>query len=272
MTGLSVLEPFDGTAEWWYKALAWYLKATRTAVSNYYFNEGQLQCLSLNLCQMSLAVGAGSTALATLETETEFGRRIDILFTEKNLTVVTEDKNIPICNIIEGTLGFEFPRTNHKVDFHKLKPEHTAMISAFSEYCRNVLPEHVFKNTPFKKNYPKKRPVETRDLKKDPPKKLEDFFYVGWNKAGKWGEYSIFALWKEAEGQGDEYAGDVQAGTVNDHRYECQYVGTDNVGKPRGMIVVLLVIVVAGLCVLSRQSRRRFPSEYILSPTGRLPK
>ncbi|KAF8998317.1 hypothetical protein BDZ89DRAFT_1148149 [Hymenopellis radicata] len=156
MTGMSILEPFNGTAAWWYNALAWYLKATRTAVSNYYFNEGQLQCLSLNLCQTSLAIGAGSTTRVTLETETNFRRRIDLLFIDKNLMVVTEDKNISVCNIIEGTLGFGFPRTNHKVDFDELEPKHTRMITAFSEYCRNKLPETVFKDTPFMKDYPRR--------------------------------------------------------------------------------------------------------------------
>ncbi|KAF9019587.1 hypothetical protein BDZ89DRAFT_1139229 [Hymenopellis radicata] len=271
MTGVSVLEPFDGTAEWWYNALAWYLKATRTAVSNYFFDEGHLQCLSLSLCQASLAIGAGSTTRATLETETKFCRRIDILFVEEDLTIVTEDKTISLCNIIEGTFGFTFPRRNHKVNFKELETEHKEMIMAFSEYCRNELPEAVFKETPFTKDYPKTPSVKNRDLKMNPPTKLEDFFYVGWNAAKKWGVYSIFALWEEAELQGNGYATEIQAGTVKDNRFKCRYVGEDSAG-PRGMIVVLLVIVVAGLCVLSRESRQRFPSRYILEPTGKLPK
>ncbi|KAF9019595.1 hypothetical protein BDZ89DRAFT_1139238 [Hymenopellis radicata] len=202
----------------------------------------------------SLAFGAGITTRATLETETKFCRRIDILFVEEDLTIVTEDKTISLCNIIEGTFGFTFPRRNHKVNFKELETEHKEMIMAFSEYCRNELPEAVFKETPFTKTIPRLH-----------------FFYVGWNAAKKWGVYSIFALWEEAELQGNGYATEIQAGTVKDNRFKCRYVGEDSAG-PRGMIVVLLVIVVAGLCVLSRESRQRFPSRYILEPTGKLPK
>lgn len=287
-----VEKAFDGNPEWIYNVLDPYLKKTRATETVQYFNEELGRSLLAYMIHRSLLLASGITppalqseALLILEAKTSlWGHRADLLFFSEKSWCVLEHKNIKIWDLFEGTFGIKLPRSEdnkHIVLEALLTPDLKLLVARFAHYLREILDERVFRDGKFNPGYPTAPDLSIqRDIQTglNMPNKLEHFFFWGYapvpgsnGKKKEWKLRSIFALWEEAEKQADDYVDQlcIPHNPKSDGRYKSVPLPS---GETASMHAVI-VIVIAGICVLARKSRKqRKPLKFTLVPTGKLPR
>ncbi len=201
----------------------------------------------------SLVVGGGIANHVALEVNTIGRRRIDILAITLAMLCIIEMKNIPLVALYEATMGVTLARTANGKD---LTERSIALIESFFKHILR-LPISIWTESDFNPDYQKlKAPSTPRTTF---PTTLNEFFYHGWCD-GAPGTWSIHALWAAADDQGAGYASELDTSVLpfDDDRFERHVLGyNDSNGEAIfGELHVLVVIVIAGVCVIARRAKR----------------
>ncbi|KAF8993341.1 hypothetical protein BDZ89DRAFT_1085816 [Hymenopellis radicata] len=261
--------PFNGSPEWVNDVLSPHLRKSRTTYSVLHFSESDVQSILHQKIDTSLAVGAGVADHVALEFNTVDRRRIDILALSLKMLCIIELKNIKLVGLYEATMGVTLDRTANGED---LTEASFKIVDRFFNHIRG-LPLSLWTESPFHPQYKNLKAPTTR--RTTPPTKLEDFFYHGWCNQRK-GTWSIYELWQAADDQAVGYARELDSpvAPLNDERYKRHVLGFDDGDGEAslGELHVLVVIVIAGICVLARRSQR-YPkpkkTPHVLFPVGK---
>ncbi len=217
----------------------------------------------------SITVGAGVADHVVMEFSTVDRHRIDLLAVSLKMLCIIELKNVKLVDLYEATMCVTLDRTAKE----ELTPASLILVERFFDHLR-ALPLSLWTESHHNPNFlnlpiPKEPPPSF-------PTKLDEFFYHGWYK-GRKGTWSIHALWSAADDQAVDYARDLANpfGNFDDKRFKRHYIDfEDEDGREgkRGELHVLVVIVIAGICVLARRSLK-YPqpkkTPHVLFPVGK---
>ncbi len=222
-------------------------------MSNHNAPENTFQGIRTNLMHMADAHSGGNTYGLVMEAELtgkHHKARVISLY-EKGETIIIMDNSIRLFDLLEGTMGTELHRhPSNAIDESKLTANHWKEAKAFSKYLRKLSASVFTEATlPPHGKVPKTPNCPVRDLAKNPPTQLEDFFFMG-KVDNQYGRHSIFELWHSAEHEGLQHTKQLRLGNVADVRYTCEKCAKDTVN----LVTVIVVIVVGGVRVLARRS------------------